>query len=98
MGQCVIVCEREGGKEGKEVHVEAVDVLNCDLMGGQSFRLGAQQRLMCHGQLSDTICALEVARPRVGCFIMLAVCYLASQRAITQPVGCAFSAKCDFGH
>lgn len=66
-------------------------------MGGQSFHLGVLQRLMCHGQLSDTIYALEVARSCVGCFIMLAVYYLASQWAITQSVGCAFSAKCDLG-
>lgn len=52
---------------------------------------------MCHGQLSDTIYALGVAGPCVGCFIMLAVCYSASQRAITQPVGCTFSAKCYLG-
>lgn len=56
-------------------------------MGGHSFHLGVLQLLMCHGQLSDTIYALEVARPCVGCFMMLAVYYLASQRAITQPVG-----------
>lgn len=66
-------------------------------MGGQSFHLGVLQLLMCHGQLSDTIYALWVARSCVGCFIILAVYYLASQRAITQPVGCDFSAKCDLG-
>lgn len=72
-------------------------LLNCYLMGGQSFHLGVLQLLMCHGQLSDTIYALEVARPCVGCFIMLAVCYLDSQWSITQPVGCTCSAKCNLG-
>lgn len=66
-------------------------------MGGQPFHLGVVELLMCHGQLSDTIYALGVAGPCVGCFIMLAVCYSASQRAITQPVGCTFSAKCYLG-
>lgn len=51
---------------------------------------------MCHGQLSDTICVLGVAGPCVGCFVMPVVYYLASPRAITQPVGCVFPAKCAF--
>lgn len=62
-------------------------------MGGQSFHLAVLQLLMCHGQLSDTMYALEVTGSCVGCFITLAVL----QQAITQPVGCAFSAKCDLG-
>lgn len=33
-------------------------LLNCFLMGGQSLHLGAVRLLMCHGQLSDTTCAL----------------------------------------
>ncbi len=90
------VCERE--RQSMHVAADVVQALNCDLMGGQSFHLGARQLLMCHGQLSNTIYALEVARHCVGCFIMLAVRYLASQRAITRPVGCAFSAKYDVGH
>lgn len=53
---------------------------------------------MCDGQLSDTIFALWGRGPRVGCFIMPPAYYSASQRIITQPVGCASSAKCDLGH
>lgn len=54
---------------------DKVRLLNCYLMGGQSFYLGVLHRLMCHEQLSHTIYAREVSRSCVGCFIVYTVLF-----------------------